>query len=137
MRGFTASSPIGWSPVFALPVNQMCWWSFCQTFPPNITVISQTNVCKDHILIERVDTVLICLAVSSRSYAEVARLWVNCKQTSFASNGIFAWLDPSNVITNSGNFPTLESLWRNHHGEVGFATRRWECGCDVIFLTFR
>ena len=56
-------------------------------------------------------------------------------KTCLAGRSIFAWLDPGDVVTDGGHFPTFKSLRWNHHGEVGFAARRREGGRDVVFLS--
>ena len=113
----------------------MRWWCFGQALPPHITIIGQCHIGKDNVLVKRIDAIGICFEIGAWRNTKVTGLWIDCVKTRFAGRSVFARLNPGDVVTNGSHFPAFKSFGRNHHGEIGFATRRGECGCDVVFLS--
>ena len=121
---------VGRGPVVALPVDQVCR-RLAQAFPPHITVVGQGDVGEQHVLVQCCHAVGVALGVGTRGHAEVAGFGVDGQQ---AAVGV--GLDPGNVIAHRGDFPALEALGRDQHGEVGLAAGRREGGCHVVLLAF-
>ena len=102
-----------------------------QAFPPHVTVVGQGDVGEQHVLVQCCHAVGVALGVGTRGHAEVAGFGVDGQQ---AAVGV--GLDPGDVIAHRGDFPALEALGRNQHGEVGLAAGRREGGCHMVLLAF-
>jgi len=101
-------------------------------FPPHVPVIGEGHVGENHVLAQSGQGVVIGLFGGAGGHAE---------ETSFRVDGVelavFPGLDPGDVVTDGGDFPAVESLGRDQHGEVGLAAGGGE-GCRHVGLfTFR
>ena len=93
MRRFTACFFSDFRrPIFTLPIDRMRWRFFAHTFPPYVTIVSQSDVSEDGIRRQE-DMQLSWLRYSCQSHAEVTCFWVDRIQAT-----IFTWFDPSNVV---------------------------------------
>ena len=122
-------------PVFALPVNQMIGQLACvffDAFPPNIAVIGQGHIGKDHVFVQTGHAVGVGMVVGARGHAKVTRLWVDGHHLAIGLG-----FDPSNVVANGGDFPAIETFGGHQHGEVGFAASAGESRCHVVFFALR
>ena len=100
-------------------------------FPPDITVVGQGDIGEDGIPADGVHRHRIALVRGAGSHAEEPRLGVDRAEPSVGSR-----LDPGNVVTDAGDFPSLfpEMLGRDDHGEVRLAAGAGEGRSDVGFL---
>ena len=123
------------SPVIALPVDQVRGHGasvFLHAFPPHIAIVGQRDIGKDDVFIQTGHAVGVGVEVGSRRYAKVTRFGVDGDHLTFG-----VWLNPRNIVTNGGDFPTRKaSLRRHQHGEIGFATCAGESRSDVVLFAF-
>ena len=121
-------------PVATLPINAVSRRYLCHPFPPYIAIVSQRDVCKNCVFLQRRHAVEVRLLVCARRHTEVTRLRINGPEIALGVR-----LNPSNVITNCRNPPSLLSKpdrW-NQHGKVCFSTCRWESRGNMVFFTPR
>mmetsp|Transcript_42799 Transcript_42799/g.114541 ORF Transcript_42799/g.114541 Transcript_42799/m.114541 type:complete len:503 (-) Transcript_42799:150-1658(-) len=117
-------------PILALPVDEVSRGFSVDALPPDVAVVSQSDVGEDHVLVERRHAVGVGVRVGARGNAEVASLRVDGVEAT-----ILTGLDPSNVVTNGGDAPALEALAVGQHSEVGLAAGARESGGNVVLLT--
>ena len=114
-----------WSPGIALPVGCARRSGIAHAFPPHIAVGGECCVGEERVAPQ----CFHCIGIGV-----VAGSWCNTKEASFWVDGvqatIFTKLHPANVVTNGFSFPTWNG--GNKHGEVGLATSRGECRCNVF-----
>ena len=122
-------------PVFALPVDQMVRHAarvFFHTFPPDITVIGERDIGKDHIVAQAGHAVRVGVVVGAGGYAEVARFGVNGVELAVGMR-----FDPRNIVANGADLPAGKSLRRHQHREIGFAASAGEGCCHMVFFARR
>ena len=121
-------------PVLALPVDQVLRGLalvLFHAFPPDVAVIGQGHVGKDHVLVQAGHAVRVGQRVGARSHAKIAGFRVDCVQLAIRTR-----LDPGDVVADRGDLPALESRRRHQHGEVGLATGARESCRHVVLLAF-
>ena len=121
-------------PVATLPIDAVSRRHFCHAFPPYIAIVSQRDIRKNRIFFQCRHAVEVRLLVGARRHTKVTSLRINCPEVALRVR-----LNPSNVITDRRNFPTLLSKpdRRNQHSKVCFSTRRRESRRDMVFFAPR
>ena len=129
VRGFGAGLfGDGRGPVLALPVDAMRG-RVAHAFPPNIAVVGQRHVGEDHVAVQAGHAVRVGQGVGARGHAKVTGFGVDGTQAAVSTR-----FDPSDVVTDGGDFPARHARGRDQHGEIGFATGAGEGRGDVVFL---
>ena len=105
--------------------------------PPNVAIIGQGHVGKDHVGMQGRHGVRIGLVARPGGDAKIARLRVDGIQTHLPGHRVRARPDPSDIVADRRDFPAIEARRWNQHGEIGLATRRRESRCDVLLLPAR
>src|SRR5699024_8887102 len=116
-----------WSPVVALPVNKVSWGVAVHALPPDVAVVGECHVGEQGVAwFHGLHRDWVGCVVGAWSNSEETVFWVNCVEA------VLAQLQPSDVVANNLSGPAWDG-WGDH-GEVGLATSRWECCCDVVRL---
>ena len=100
------------------------------SFPPNIAVVRERDVCVKRVALDRFHRVRIRFVTRARHDAEVAVLRIHRVQTSVAN------LHPGDVVADRRHFPAFEMRRRNQHREIGFAARTGERRRHVMLFSF-
>ena len=100
-------------------------------FPPDIAVVGQGHVGEDHVLVQAGHAIGVGQGVGTRGHAKVTGLGVDGTQAAIGTR-----FDPSDVVTDGGDFPARHARRRDQHGEIGFATGAGEGGGHVVFFAF-
>ena len=101
------------------------------TFPPNIAVVGQRDVCVKGIARDRFHRVRIRFEIRSRHDAEVTVLRIDREESAITN------LHPGDVVADGGDFPARKVFRRNQHREICFAARARERRRHVMFFSFR
>jgi hypothetical protein len=72
------------------------------SFPPNIAVVSERDVCVKRVVLDRFHRVRIRFVTRAGNHAEVAVLRIHCEQTPVAN------FHPRDVVADRRHFPALK-----------------------------
>ena len=133
MRGLGASFlGDGWSPVLALPVDQVCGHRagvLVHAFPPDVAVIGQCDIGEDDILVQAGHAVGVGVEVGAGGHAKVTGFGVDGIQLA-----VTVRFDPSDIVADGGDLPAIKANGWHQHGKVGLAAGAGEGGCYVVLL---
>ena len=108
----------------------MLWRRTVFSFPPNIGVISERDVCVKRIVLDGFHRVWIRFVTRAGNDAEISILRIHSEQPSVAN------FHPCDVVADSRNFPAFEVRGRDQHREIGFPARAGKRGGHVMFFSF-
>ncbi len=130
--GVRGGPPAIGCPVFALPIDRMCWRRAVHAFPPDIAIVGQCGVGNNAVAGDAQHRIGVGRHVGARCHAENTRFGIDRAQAA-----IWTFLNPSDIVANRGDFPAFETFGWNQHCQVSLAAGAGHGAAEVGFLTLR
>ncbi len=126
--GFLAD---GGRPLAPLPIEALGGRLFRHAFPPDAAFGRERDVGEDGVARERGHGVRVGLDRSAGRDAKEAGFGIDG-----AKAAVFVGLNPRDIVADGPYLPSLETVGRHQHGEIGLAAGAGECRGDVGLLAF-
>ena len=128
--GVRRLAPAPRAPRLALPVGEMRRRLLGHAFPPDVAIIGERDIGKDHVALERLHRVGIRFVRRPGSNAEVSGFRIDRVKPAVGMG-----LDPRDIVPDSRDLPSVEAVRRNEHREIRLAASAGESGAYISFVS--